>query len=214
MSSKGTQSESPMAKPLPMSPKMNKLRQEVAKKSPVRSPLREVLKKRCAERMKNKRDQVVAGFRGREFIEHGIQSMIKDELDELRGRGRGRRTLTFGFTDYEVDLALQEIEDIEVELLEIAEILSEDDLSTVCPICLKNPLQENISSVGITTISCSKQCGNLTVMKGSLKDLSASIDHQTDQHSKDCDNCLSFSLVETNCILTFCDVCDFCSTIP
>ena len=43
--------------------------------------------------------------------------LCKDELDELRGRGRGRRTLTFGFTDYEVDLALQEIEDIEVGIV-------------------------------------------------------------------------------------------------
>ena len=69
----------------PGSPKpaqVNKLRQAMYKKSPVRSPLRDVLKSKCQERMKANRDNVVGRMRniqmeGRELVEHEVREMVK-----------------------------------------------------------------------------------------------------------------------------------------
>eukprot|EP00088_Acartia_fossae_P049094 TRINITY_DN5383_c0_g1_i1.p1 TRINITY_DN5383_c0_g1~~TRINITY_DN5383_c0_g1_i1.p1 ORF type:complete len:224 (-),score=40.58 TRINITY_DN5383_c0_g1_i1:193-828(-) len=207
-------SNSPLAKPLPLSPKMTKLRQEISKKSPVRSPLREVLKKRCADRMRNSRDKIVAGLRGTEFVEHGIETMIKDELASLRGRRR--RSLTFGFSDEEIDEALQDIQDIQVELLGLAEVLSDEDLRTVCPVCLKNPLVEvrKNSLENTFIISCPKDCGHILTLPGGISKMLEGIEAQSDLHSKECDGSLFWGQGESHCLLAFCDFCDFCASIP
>ena len=52
------------------------------KKSPVRSPLRDVLKTKCQERMKANRDNVVGRMRniqveGREMVEQEIREMVR-----------------------------------------------------------------------------------------------------------------------------------------
>ena len=52
------------------------------KKSPVRSPLRDVLKSRCQERMRVNRDKVVSGMRdikmeGSELVESTIREMVR-----------------------------------------------------------------------------------------------------------------------------------------
>ena len=52
------------------------------KKSPVRSPLRDVLKTKCQERMKANRDNVVGRMRniqveGREMVENEIREMVR-----------------------------------------------------------------------------------------------------------------------------------------
>merc|ERR1739842_223769 len=103
------------------------------KKSPVRSPLRDVLKSKCQERMKANRENVVGRLRnikveGREIVEQEVREMVKDEVAAWRG---GRRCLSFGYTS----------QDIEEELL--AEIYGidfnyEDNLlavqkNVVCP---------------------------------------------------------------------------------
>ena len=66
----------------PKSPQVSRLRKAMYKKSPVRSPLREVLKSRCQERMRVNRDKVVSGMRdikmeGRELVENTIREMVR-----------------------------------------------------------------------------------------------------------------------------------------
>ena len=61
---------------------MTKLRQGMYKKSPARSPLRDVLKSKCQERMKANRDNVVGRLRnikvdGRELVEQEVRQMVK-----------------------------------------------------------------------------------------------------------------------------------------
>jgi len=202
-------SSSPLAKPLPASPKMARLRQEVSKKSPVRSPLREVLKKRCAERIRSGRDKVVAGFRGTEFAQ--MQSeMIKNELSILRGSRR--KILAFGFSEQEVDQAIQDMNDIEVELLEYVEILSDDSLGTICPLCLKHDLKE-IQDGGHHVVSCPDNCGQILKNQGGVRVLVECLEAHTEQHSQECMDGLSWSKAD-DCLVAFCDSCDFCTTIP
>ena len=71
---------------MPCSPKpaqVNKLRQAMYKKSPVRSPLREVLKSRCQERMKANRANVVGRMRNikaedeRDIVEREIRELVR-----------------------------------------------------------------------------------------------------------------------------------------
>ena len=59
---------------------VNHLRQAVYKKSPGRSPLREVLKSRCQERIKVNREKVINGLRdikpeGKELVEQIIRQL-------------------------------------------------------------------------------------------------------------------------------------------
>ena len=70
---------------MPGSPKpaqVSKLRQAMYKKSPVRSPLRDVLKTKCQARMKANRDNMVGRMRniqveGREMVEQEIREMVR-----------------------------------------------------------------------------------------------------------------------------------------
>ena len=69
---------------MPCSPKpaqVNRLRQAMYKKSPVRSPLREVLKSRCQERMKANRANVVG--RMRNIIAEDERDVVEREIREL-----------------------------------------------------------------------------------------------------------------------------------
>ena len=66
----------------PRPSQVTKLRQGMYKKSPVRSPLRDVLKSKCQERMKANRDNVVGRLRnikvdGRELVEQEVRQMVK-----------------------------------------------------------------------------------------------------------------------------------------
>ena len=71
---------------MPCSPKpaqVNRLRQAMYKRSPVRSPLREVLKSRCQERMKANRANVVGRMRNikaedeRDVVEREIRELVR-----------------------------------------------------------------------------------------------------------------------------------------
>ncbi|XP_023347892.1 uncharacterized protein LOC111716645 isoform X2 [Eurytemora carolleeae] len=114
------------SKPLPRSPKVAKIQEEVGKKSPMRSPFRDVLKQRCALRMRNSRDKLLNSLRGVQGVQQEIKDVLKDEAAAVRG-GR-RRILTLGISDQEA------------ELIEVAGIFSETDLAVVCPLCKVYPL--------------------------------------------------------------------------
>ena len=43
--------------------------------------------------------------------------MVRDELSALRGGQGGRKRLGFGFSNEDIDEAVEEVEDIEAELL-------------------------------------------------------------------------------------------------
>ena len=51
------------ARTVRMKTRVTSTRQAMYKKSPVRSPLREVIKSRCQERMRADRDRIVSGVR-------------------------------------------------------------------------------------------------------------------------------------------------------
>ena len=78
---KATMSTAHMPSP-PKSPQVSRLRKAMYKKSPVRSPLRDVLKSRCQERRRVNRDKVVSGMmdikmEGRELVESTIREMVR-----------------------------------------------------------------------------------------------------------------------------------------
>ena len=103
---------------VPSSPRVTSIRQAMYKKSPVRSPLREVIKSRCQERMRADRDRIVSGVRNISMAAgpgDQLRRVVRDELLALRG---GRKRLGFGYSMEDVDEALLEVEDIEAELLE------------------------------------------------------------------------------------------------
>ena len=103
---------------VPSSPRVTSIRQAMYKKSPVRSPLREVIKSRCQERMRADRDRIVSGVRNISMAAgpgDQLRRVVRDELLALRG---GRKRLGFGYSVEDVDEALLEVADIEAELLE------------------------------------------------------------------------------------------------
>ena len=66
----------------PQSPRVRNIRQALYKKSPVRSPLRQMIKSRCQERMKADRDRIVSGVRkidlgdGRAYMENTVKMFL------------------------------------------------------------------------------------------------------------------------------------------
>ena len=137
----------------PQSPRVKNIRQAMYKKSPVRSPLRQMIKSRCHERMKADRERIVNGVRkidiedGRALMENTIKMFVQDEMAALRG---GRRRLGFGYSGEDIDEAMQELEDIETEILEdmygvdlnYVSVMSGLERSVVCPLCQTERLEE------------------------------------------------------------------------
>eukprot|EP00092_Neocalanus_flemingeri_P031067 GFUD01033747.1.p1 GENE.GFUD01033747.1~~GFUD01033747.1.p1 ORF type:complete len:191 (+),score=44.76 GFUD01033747.1:63-635(+) len=129
----------------PKSPQVSRLRKDMYKKSPVRSPLRQVLKSRCQERIRTNRDKVVSGMRdiqveGRELVENTIREMVRDEVAAWRG---GRKCLSFGYSNEDIEDALNDVEEIENELFgelygidcNYEENLLALQKHVVCPMC-------------------------------------------------------------------------------
>jgi len=196
--------DSPLAKPLPRSPKIAKLRENF-KKSPLRSPLRDVLKQRCAQRIKNSRSQLLDSLRGIQSVQEEIKIIVKDEAAAFRG---GRRSLSFGLTDEDVDEALSDLQSIEVELLEVAEILSDSDLGVVCPICQRSALSEEAK----VWIVCKENCGRILRITGGLPEAEKQLTVVVEAHSKECDWSPNWAS-DSGCVMAFCDKCDFCSAL-
>jgi len=190
------------------------------KKSPVRSPLRDVLKTKCHERMKANRDNVVGRLRniqveGREMVEQEIRDMVRDEAAAWRG---GRKCLSFGYSSEDIEDALKDVEDIENELL--AEIYGidfnyEDDLlglqtRVVCPMCQEDRLEDRQAS---GMIRCKgRRCGMALVCVGGLDMFQGDLDLVVEKHGEHCGEVLQFEKGE-NCLLAVCYTCDFCHTL-
>ena len=70
--------------------------------------------------MRADRERIISGVRnlgmteGRGQVEAAIRTMVRDELSAIRG---GRKKLGFGFSNEDIDEAVEEVEDIEAELL-------------------------------------------------------------------------------------------------
>merc|ERR1719312_1356182 len=76
--------------------------------------------------MKNSRSKVLAGIRGIQ----NVRDIVQDEAARVRG---GRKSLSFGISDAEVDEALEDLNSIEAELLEELGIYSVSSLGLLCP---------------------------------------------------------------------------------
>jgi len=201
---------SPLARPLPRSPKVAKLRQEIAQKSPVRSPLREVLKKRCAERMKNSRDKMVAGRRGIEDLE-SIRQIVKSEATKVRGR---KRSLTFGISAAEVDEALADLDSIEEELLFELGVDCIPNLGVLCPLCVRSPLKETSEELTGSVLSCSGPCGPVLKVKGGLNVAEEMLDSLVNSHDKTCEGSVEWCRADVKlCLLAVCDHCDLLEVV-
>ena len=149
----------------PQSPRVRNIRQAMYKKSPVRSPLRQMIKSRCQERMKADRERIVSGVRkidiedGRALMESTIKMFVQDEMAALRG---GRRRLGFGYSGEDIDEAMQELEDIETEILEdmygvdlnYESVMSGLERSVVCPLCQAERLEERHGLVRCRRAHC------------------------------------------------------------
>ena len=67
----------------PKSPRVTSIRQAMYKKSPGRSPLREMIKSRCQNRMRADRERLINGVRninmdeGKSFMETTIKMFVK-----------------------------------------------------------------------------------------------------------------------------------------
>eukprot|EP00088_Acartia_fossae_P022181 TRINITY_DN23447_c0_g1_i1.p1 TRINITY_DN23447_c0_g1~~TRINITY_DN23447_c0_g1_i1.p1 ORF type:complete len:230 (-),score=21.16 TRINITY_DN23447_c0_g1_i1:249-905(-) len=199
---------SPLAKPLPRSPKVANLRQQVAQKSPVRSPLREVLKLRCAEQMKNNRSKLLAGLRGIDDVK-ALKEIVQSEAKRVRGR---RRSLTFGISATEVDEALADLEAIEAELLEeYSGIMFDHQLGVVCPLCKKLPLRAiPKDEAGLSNIVCGGSCGTVLLISGGLEVTEKLFEELVNRHEKDCAGCLDWGRTEDGCLIVLCEDCDYC----
>ena len=67
----------------PKSPRVTSIRQAMYKKSPGKSPLREMIKSRCQNRMRADREKLINGVRninmdeGKSFVENTIRMFVK-----------------------------------------------------------------------------------------------------------------------------------------
>ena len=203
----------------PQSPRVRNIRQAMYKKSPVRSPLRQMIKSRCQERMKADRDRIVSGVRkidlgdGRAYVENTVKMFVQDEMEAFRG---GRRRLGFGYSEEDIDEAMQELDDIETEILEemygvdlnYATVMSGLERSVVCPLCQAERLEE-----GPGLVRCRGQhCQLVLVCVGGLGQLQVTLDNIVDSHATHCSRQLEFSRAD-NCLLAICSFCDFCHSI-
>ena len=217
MSVSSSQIESPGL--APQSPRVRSIRQAMYKKSPVRSPLRQMIKSRCQERMKADRERIVSGVRridiqdDRAFMENTIKMFVEDEVKALRG---GRRRLGFGYSEEDIDGAMQELEDIEVEILEdlygvdlnYEGVMAGLERQVVCPLCQADRLLE---SPGV--VKCrAANCPLVVVCVGGLRELQAALENVVDSHANHCSRPLEFSTGD-NCLLAICSHCDFCHSI-
>ena len=205
----------------PQSPRVRSIRQAMYKKSPVRSPLRQMIKSRCQERMKADRDRIVSGVRkihieegeGRSFMEDTIKMFVEDEVRALRG---GRRRLGFGYSEEDIDGAMQELEDIEVEILEdlygvdlnYEGVMAGLERQVVCPLCQADRLLEGPGVIKCRAIHCPL----VVVCVGGLRELQAALDNVVESHANHCSRPLEFSTGD-NCLLAICSYCDFCHSI-
>ena len=204
----------------PQSPRVRSIRQAMYKKSPVRSPLRQMIKSRCQERMKADRERIVSGVRkinieegeGRSFMENTIKMFVEDEVKALRG---GRRRLGFGYSEEDIDGAMQELEDIEIEILEdlygaelnYVGVMSGLEREVVCPLCQADRLLE-----GPGVVRCRAQSCLVLVCVGGLTELQTALENVIDSHANTCHLPLEFSKGD-NCLLAICSHCDFCHSI-
>ena len=204
----------------PQSPRVRSIRQAMYKKSPVRSPLRQMIKSRCQERMKADREKIVSGVRkinieegeGRSFMENTIKMFVEDEVKALRG---GRRRLGFGYSEEDIDGAMQELEDIEIEILEdlygadlnYVGVMSSLEREVVCPLCQGDRLVERPGLV-----RCRAQDCLVLVCVGGLLELQTALENVIDSHATHCHLPLEFSKGD-KCLLAICSHCDFCHSI-
>jgi len=204
----------PLARSVPQSPlAIQKLRQAHYKKSPsqvAKSPLRDVLKARCRERIKTSRAKHLSGIRGIQELEGRIGGAVQQEAAIWRAN---TRTLSFGFTAEEVEAALAELEEIQAELFieehhgdenNGAEMLLEEGL---CPVC-------QVDKVKITgaNISCSGTCSyNMDWTQG-VAEWEEAIENKVNEHQYVCNARLGFVSLREG-ILAVCDYCDYCHTV-
>jgi len=204
----------------PKSPRVTSIRQAMYKKSPVRSPLRDMIKKRCQNRMREDRDKMINGVRnldmddGRSVMERTIKMFVQDELSSLRG---GRRRLGFGFSSDDIENAIKEVEDIEAELLEemygvdinYADNMLNLETQIVCPVCQVSRVEDS----GPSLVKCKgKNCGLVLVIVGGLATLQKELEALIESHSKHCPEELQFGKGD-QCLVAMCDTCDHCSYI-
>ena len=205
----------------PQSPRVRSIRQAMYKKSPVRSPLRQMIKSRCQERIKADRERIVSGVRkinieegeGRSFMENTIKMFVEDEVKTLRG---GRRRLGFGYSEEDIDGAMQELEDIEIEILEdlygadlnYVGVMAGLEREVVCPLCQADRLLE---TPGV--VKCrGPNCQLVLVCVGGLPELQTALENVIASHANHCNLPLEFSRGD-NCLLALCSHCDFCHSI-
>eukprot|EP00092_Neocalanus_flemingeri_P031066 GFUD01033746.1.p1 GENE.GFUD01033746.1~~GFUD01033746.1.p1 ORF type:complete len:215 (+),score=71.33 GFUD01033746.1:61-705(+) len=203
----------------PKSPQVSRLRKDMYKKSPVRSPLRQVLKSRCQERIRTNRDKVVSGMRdiqveGRELVENTIREMVRDEVAAWRG---GRKCLSFGYSNEDIEDALNEVEEIENELfgeLYGVDCNYEENLlalqkHVVCPMCQVDKLEDGAAGM----VRCKgRQCGMELVCVGGLAVIQRELDMVVERHGEKCGEGVQFVKGE-NCLMVICSECDFCQAL-
>ena len=221
---------------VPSSPRVTSIRQAMYKKSPVRSPLREVIKSRCQERMRADRDRIVSGVRNISMAAgpgDQLRRVVRDELLALRG---GRKRLGFGYSMEDVDEALLEVADIEAELLEemygvqvnYAENMSslENQVppfqillffckvsipQVVCPVCQEACVED--AGAGVVRCRARASCGLVVVVVGGVAELLHQLEAVVAAHEAGgCGLVLNFVRGD-NCVVALCDKCDFCHYI-
>jgi len=191
------------------SPKPGQQRAALYKQSPVRSPLRVMMKARCQERIRAGRDAVVGNRRNLGQVE--VQLLMQEELQSLSNFNR-----YLGFTQAEVDEALAGFEEMERELMEewrqalLPDEEPEDELlgaALVCPACKHGKLHQ----VSESQVMCpSKDCElTLDGVVGGLEALGGQLEAAVDNHSHSCSQALNFVPGPDGCLLACCDACQF-----
>jgi len=191
------------------SPKPGQQRAALYKQSPVRSPLRVMMKARCQERIRAGRDAVVGNRRNLGQVE--VQLLMQEELKSLSNFNK-----YLGFTQAEVDEALAGFEEMERELMEewrhalLPDEEPEDELlgaALVCPVCKHGRLHQ----VSEPQVVCpSKDCElTLDGVVGGLEALGGQLEAAVDNHSHSCSQALHFAPGPDGCLLACCDACQF-----
>jgi len=194
------------------------VRRSLYKQSPAKSPLRDVLKARCKERMQADRDNVVNGRRKME-MEAFMRKMVREEATAWRNE---MRQLSFGQSNIDVEEAINELEEIEEELLAesvglpLQQVWDEDFLTNlasaiVCPVCQVGRCGEEGSRVFCYNPGCNLQ---QLVVPGGLVALGRQLEQVVEAHGSGggCGSTLVFGST-SDCLLAVCNQCEFLYTV-
>merc|ERR1712226_762175 len=192
-------------------------RRTLYKQSPGKSPLRDVLKARCKERMRADRDTVVNGHRRME-MEVLVREMVREEAAAWRN---DKRQLSFGFSSLDIEGAIKDLEEIEEELLAesfgipLQQVREGDFLESlasaiVCPVCQIGRIGEGAAC----QVFChNPQCNLQLTVPGGLVELEQQLERVVESHGAgDCRYTVVF-VPSSDCVLAVCQHCDFLHSV-